>query len=309
MKVLSLEKDAPFPLELRCSTTPLKGGVKVLVGHINHDGYRLHQSIPFPLDVIGARYEHRLMGVLGKLTDADWLYRFAPTRRLMNILANGLVIPMIHGEVLTPFEVGNMVHRLEAEGHLMAVGICECRHGEKNTTDELDDGKDPNYTCVMIGDWGRGHLYNYPSQYRRTNAGELSHLARFWHRRGRVITAWGCNTVHGFMASYCHCLPDYCVPFRNQLKRGNQVFLKGYSLAVIDPDRCMGPDRCEWNCPSRCHFGAITISGGKPVVNPEMCFGCGLCFEHCPTGAAVPTPRREHTLYYCPPDLVSPMDG
>lgn len=278
----------------------------MLIAHVNSMGNRLHQRIPFPLDIIGSRNEHRLMRVLGKMTDADWIYEHRTSRQFVNWLANRVVIPLIHGEVLTPTEVEHMVRNLEKEGHTMAVGICECRHGEKKIENELEDGVDPNFTCVMIGDWGRGHLYSFPNYYRPTTADELIENARFWHERRRVITAWGCDSVHGFLASYCHCRPDYCVPFRNQLKRGNKVFLEGYSFSLIDPDLCQGPENCELNCVERCDFGAISVVDGKAFVDPAKCYGCGQCFTYCPTGACQPVERRNHSLVYCPRDLLRP---
>lgn len=276
----------------------------MLTGHVDSRGSRFHQKIPFPFDLIGSRFEHNLMGILGKMTDAEWLYRNEFTKRAVNGLARKIVIPMIHGEVLTPGEIENMVRKLEAEGLAMALGICECRHGEKRIEAELVDGVDPNYTCVMIGNWGRGHLYTYPNYYRRVTADELVELARFWHRRDRILSAWGCDTIHGFVASYCHCQPEYCVPLRNQLKRGNKVFIEGYSYAVVDPDSCIGPADCEWNCVSHCPFDAIDVRQGKASVDPERCYGCGLCFEYCPTGASSRVRRKNHRLYYCPPDMV-----
>jgi len=282
--------------------------IKLFVGHVNTRGKSLHQRIPFPMDVIGAKLEYRVMAALGRITDADYLYRFGPSRSFFNWLANRLVVPLVHGEVLTLDEVENILFRLHREGHQMALGICECRHGENRMESELVDGQDPNFTCVMIGDWGKAHLYSFPQYYRPVGPEELLEKARFWHRHGRVLSSWGCSTVHGFMVSYCHCLPYYCVPLRNQLKRGNQVFFPGYRCAVVDPELCVGPDHCEHNCPERCFFGAIKVVNSKARVDPAHCHGCGQCFTYCPTGAATSFARKGHQLRFCPPDLVAPPD-
>ncbi len=276
-----------------------------MLAHLDHSGRRAHQHIPFPLDIIGARYEFLLMKVLGWLTDQDWLYGHKVTRAALDWTAYRLVLPAIHGEVLTPAEIENLVRNLEDEGMLMAVGICECRHGENNIDGELVEGVDPNYTCVMIGDWGKGHLYNYPSMYRRVGADELIEKARFWHERGRVLNAWGMFDSHGFVVSYCHCLPDYCVPLRNQLRRGTSVFLPGTSYAVHDADRCLGPGECPVDCTTRCYFGAIEVRDGKAVSDPSKCLGCGQCFVYCPNGAASPRRKEGFELVFCPPDLIS----
>ncbi|MBU4173556.1 MAG: hypothetical protein KKB90_01160, partial [Actinobacteria bacterium] len=73
----------------------------MFLGHVNSRGQSLHQRIPFPLDVIGAKLEYRVMAALGRITDADYLYRFGFSRSFFNWLANRLVVPLVHGEVLT----------------------------------------------------------------------------------------------------------------------------------------------------------------------------------------------------------------
>ncbi len=130
--------------------------------HVTGSGDRLHQHIPFPLDVLGAKYEYLIMKLLGIMTNTDWLYRYKATRWFVDKLANRIIIPIIHGEVVTPDEIEALLFQLEKEGHPISLGICECRHGENHYTDEVVEGVDPNYTCVMIGDWGKGHLYSYP---------------------------------------------------------------------------------------------------------------------------------------------------
>lgn len=275
-----------------------------MIAHLHH-GARLHARIPFPFNIVGSRYEYVLMKILGKLTDMDRIYRHRVTESLVDALANRVVLPLIHGEVLTPDEVENMVRRLEGEGHAMALGTCECRHG-MGTMEKGDEmGRDPNLTCVMIGDWGKGHLYSYPRQYRHATADELIDLARFWHQRGRVLTAWGCCDFHGFLISYCHCHPRYCVPLRNQLKRGNRVFYPGYGVARVDAELCRGVDGCGAVCLERCHFGAVAVVEGLATVDPSKCHGCAQCSSCCPSGAIGLAPRSGYSLSYCPPDLVS----
>ncbi|MBC7230269.1 MAG: 4Fe-4S binding protein [Actinobacteria bacterium] len=85
-----------------------------MIAHLDH-GTRLHARIPFPFNIVGSKYEYVLMKVLGKLTDMDWIYRHRITRSLVDTLANRAVLPLIHGEVLNPDEVVNMVSRLEAD--------------------------------------------------------------------------------------------------------------------------------------------------------------------------------------------------
>ena len=39
------------------------------------------------------------------MTDAEWIYRHGLSRGFVDWLANKVVIPLIHGEVMTPEEV------------------------------------------------------------------------------------------------------------------------------------------------------------------------------------------------------------
>lgn len=265
---------------------------------------RLKQILPYPLNMLASKIEYRGMAALSWLTDADWLYQNSTTNSILDFLANRVMLPFIHGEVITPYEIERLVKNLELEGHIIANGICECRHGMGVIADSLEDGLDPNYTCVMIGDWGKGHLLAWPDEYELMSGEEIIERTWFWHKRGRINTGWGCHNIHGFMISFCNCMPEYCVPLRCQQKRGYQVFLPGYSYARIDPEKCIGPENCEINCPSRCYFNAIEIHDGKAFVNRSKCHGCGQCFIYCPTGAAVAIQKKDHELVYCHSDLL-----
>ncbi len=275
------------------------------MGHQSHRRIRLRE-LPYPFSVVGSYLEHLLMHVLNRLTETEWPYRYRLTRWLVNeVAARRVLLRFIHGEVITPEEVSRLVHTLEGEGYYMALGRCECRHGTGKFAPGLEDGWDPNLTCVMIASWGQGHKSVYPRYYRRVSATELSATARHWHARGRVLSAWGCATLRGFLLSYCHCRADYCVPLKNQISRGNRVFLPGYSYAAIRAELCPDPLRCRWQCFSRCPFGAIEIHAGKPRVITARCLGCGQCFDYCPSGAAHPVRRAEgYELPYCHKDLV-----
>lgn len=61
-------------------------------------------------------------------------------------------------------------------------------------------------------------------------------------------------------------------------------------MLKIDLDTCIGCGLCESNCA----FGAITLEGGKPVVN-EKCTLCGSCVDGCEVDAMV-IEREEKAL-------------
>jgi indolepyruvate ferredoxin oxidoreductase alpha subunit len=49
----------------------------------------------------------------------------------------------------------------------------------------------------------------------------------------------------------------------------------------VDAAKCIGCKKCirEIGCP------ALSISGGKAVIDPAQCTGCGLCAQLCPVHA------------------------
>ena len=50
----------------------------------------------------------------------------------------------------------------------------------------------------------------------------------------------------------------------------------------IDPERCIGCGRCQWDC----FPGAISMERGISVLaSPENCIGCGHCIAVCPVEA------------------------
>lgn len=69
-------------------------------------------------------------------------------------------------------------------------------------------------------------------------------------------------------------------------------------LTVIDaackgcvPTRVYVTDLCQGcvarACEKTCKFGAITIAGGKSIVDPSKCKSCGMCINACPYNAIV----------------------
>ncbi|MDY6795423.1 MAG: hypothetical protein SWK76_09130 [Actinomycetota bacterium] len=44
---------------------------------------------------------------------------------------------------------------------------------------------------------------------------------------------------------------------------------------MVDPELCLGPSECEWNCCQYCYFGAIGEREGEAWVDSSLCYGCG----------------------------------
>lgn len=63
----------------------------------------------------------------------------------------------------------------------------------------------------------------------------------------------------------------------------NDVGIEGARAFSFDADKCRGCKRCAVmeGCPSR----AVSLLGGKAVVDAEKCTKCGVCVGRCPFGA------------------------
>ena len=74
-----------------------------------------------------------------------------------------------------------------------------------------------------------------------------------------------------------------------ELKGVKAVIFKSPCVAIVKPDKkmrvnsktCIGCQRCikELGCP------ALSVSGGKAVIDENLCTGCGLCAKLCPVDA------------------------
>lgn len=71
-----------------------------------------------------------------------------------------------------------------------------------------------------------------------------------------------------------------------------------HPLTIIDaackgcvPARVYVTDLCQGcvarACEKTCKFGAITIAGGKSIIDPSKCKSCGMCINACPYNAIV----------------------
>ena len=63
----------------------------------------------------------------------------------------------------------------------------------------------------------------------------------------------------------------------------NDVGIEGCRAFAFDADKCRGGKKCvvSENCPSR----AVSMAGGKAVIDQGKCTHCGVCVGKCPFGA------------------------
>ncbi|GAG75339.1 unnamed protein product [marine sediment metagenome] len=77
---------------------------------------------------------------------------------------------------------------------------------------------------------------------------------------------------------------------RVRLDFGINTLYKAEYVAVVDPNKCMGCQKCV----SRCQFGAINFASSlnRPIIKVTKCFGCGLCRDTCTEQAITLTDRN-----------------
>jgi ferredoxin len=56
-------------------------------------------------------------------------------------------------------------------------------------------------------------------------------------------------------------------------------------MVKVNADDCVGCESCVGVCPVE----AISMQGGKAVIDPDTCTECGTCIGECPVEAIVET--------------------
>jgi Fe-S-cluster-containing hydrogenase component 2 len=76
---------------------------------------------------------------------------------------------------------------------------------------------------------------------------------------------------------------------------------KVYSMAEVDPSKCIGDRICENVCPT----GAIRMVEKKAVVDSHKCAACLKCIDSCPKEAIRTLPRPQPLLLTVDPTQVN----
>jgi coenzyme F420 hydrogenase subunit beta len=93
-------------------------------------------------------------------------------------------------------------------------------------------------------------------------------------------------TPHKMKVGVAGC-PNSCVRVRD-----HDIGIMGQLWPVIDETKCTGCGRCT----ELCKFNAISIDGGKAVINRDLCGNCGWCVRGCPHEAALED-KRGYSLW------------
>jgi Fe-S-cluster-containing hydrogenase component 2 len=244
---------------------------------------------------------------------SDWWWR-GPFRIFLPwFLGQIITRGFYRGEIYTTEEIITLIKRVYSENqendhfHIV-VSPCICRHAEENYD---ETGYLPTMTCMHLQFMAKNFERNVEHS-RMISAETAIALLREFSRKGLVHIMYGmCPSIPfedlGWMwtrqIAICGC-HWHCVTLKCELLRGYtglHPFIKADHYAVVDPEKCLGIEKCG-RCLKGCPFRAIeTDENGKSYINRDYCYGCGVCTRtdyhySCPGGAislkGEPDPKR-----------------
>ena len=111
-------------------------------------------------------------------------------------------------------------------------------------------------------------------------------------RAGRQVTYLDCDVEE----------PNGALFLQPRQTRRQPVFVP---VPAIDPDKCVGCDKCG----EICQYSAIVSMNRNVLVFPELCHGCGGCWLVCPSGAVSESQRQTGVVEIGRADGVTVVQG
>lgn len=171
----------------------------------------------------------------------------------------------------------------------LAKVACACRRMFRASFEEK--------TCILVGPVYLEYAKEWPDYTRGgidyISKEETLELMESFDKKGYVHTFW--MDMHSpAVMGFCNCEFPSCGALRARRYLGdwlNFVLRKAEYVAMLDPDECVG---CE-KCIPRCQFGAMNFSPylGRAIIDMKKCAGCGLCRTACEQDAIELIPRSE----------------
>ena len=247
----------------------------------------------------------------------DWWWK-GPFRTFLPWFFGQIITQAFYrGEIYTTEEIITLIKRVysdnqENDHFHIVVSPCICRHADENYD---ETGYLPTMTCMHLQFMAKNFERNV--EYSKLISGETAiTLLREFSRKGLVHIMYGmCPTIPyektgwDWMRQIAICACHFhCVCLRCEVLRGYtglHPFIKADHYSVVDPEKCIGIEKCG-RCQKGCPFRAIEQDeNGKAYVNLENCYGCGVCSRtdyhySCPKNAItlkdVPYPK-EHFIH------------
>ncbi|HUY01017.1 MAG TPA: hypothetical protein VMV49_15750 [Candidatus Deferrimicrobium sp.] len=247
----------------------------------------------------------------------DWWWH-GPFRTFLPWFMGQIITQAFYrGEIYTTEEIITLIKRVysdnqDNEHFHIVVSPCICRHADNNYD---ETGYLPTMTCMHLQFMAKSFERNVDLS-RTVSAETAITLLKEFSRKGLVHIMYGmCPTLPyekigwDWMRQIAICACHWhCVTFKCEVLRGYtglHPFIKADHYAVVDPEKCLGIDKCG-RCQKGCPFRAIEKDeNGKSYVNRKNCYGCGVCTRtdyhyKCPKGAITlkdePYPK-EHFIH------------
>jgi ferredoxin len=103
--------------------------------------------------------------------------------------------------------------------------------------------------------------------------------------RNKLDSMWLGTGRKEELMTICNCCPCCCLwkmlPDLSPELGSSVTRMPGVDVNV-DVQACVGCGAC---IKGRCFLGAISLAGGKAVIDKSLCRGCGRCAECCPRKA------------------------
>jgi ferredoxin len=167
----------------------------------------------------------------------------------------------------------------------ITVGTCFCRHKMEHMGMACDNPQD---VCLTFNDIAKELAeQGIAREISKSEALEILNLCI-----GKGLVQIGDNRK-GELAIICNCCGCCCDILLAYKKLGSTSLINPTNyIASVDAESCTG---CG-SCASRCPVDAISVDGGKAVVNRKVCLGCGVCTRFCPSKACR-LERRPEKVY------------
>jgi ferredoxin len=212
-----------------------------------------------------------------------------------NAAETGTVADVYHGKVMptasarrlvtvnTPLEITDLEQVipfqraraliLEQPDHIVALE-CPCRSARAEPCLPLD-------VCLIVGEpFASFVVGHHPDRSRWISQGEAVATLEAERDRGHVHHAFFKDAMLGRFYAICNCCPCCCGAMQ-AMRNGSPMLISSGYVSQVDDDLCA---LCE-TCVDACPFDALSMAGGRILINQEICMGCGICVSHCPEAA------------------------
>ena len=187
--------------------------------------------------------------------------------------------------VVLPFEIIEAMVRKAVTVGIMAECLCRRGNGCKNHPTDLG--------CLILGDAARdldpklGRVVSTEEALAHAKTALADGLYPMAVHNEFDAWLWGID--YRRMMNICFCCDCCCaVRYSVRLRKSEGFFGNIHRLPGLRVAVGIGCDGCG-TCVEVCMARAITLNGGRALINQDDCKGCGMCVEACPRTAIIMT--------------------